>query len=70
MTTVNAGGTLNGTGSVGMTTINGGVFAPGNGTPGSSMTVNGSLAFQSGAQYLVALNPPPRHLPLSRAPRR
>jgi autotransporter-associated beta strand protein len=57
LTTVNAGGTLSGTGTVGNTTINGGAFAPGSGTPGSSMTVTGNLAFLSGAQYLVALNP-------------
>jgi uncharacterized protein with beta-barrel porin domain len=55
--TVNAGGTLNGSGIVGNTQINaGGIFAPGNGTPGSSMTVAGNLAFQSGAMYLVQLN--------------
>src|SRR5260221_336247 len=55
--TVNTGGTLTGTGTVGATTINnGGTFMPGNGTPGTSMTVNGSLAFQSGALYLVQLN--------------
>ena len=33
------------------------MFAPGNGTPGSFMTVTGNLAFQSGAHYLVQLNP-------------
>jgi uncharacterized protein with beta-barrel porin domain len=56
--TIGAGGLLNGTGSVGDTTIqSGGAFAPGSGTPGTSMTVNGNLAFQSGAIYLVALNP-------------
>jgi uncharacterized protein with beta-barrel porin domain len=55
--TVNAGGTLAGSGTVGKTQINaGGIFAPGNGTPGSSMTVAGNLAFQSGAMYLVQLN--------------
>jgi uncharacterized protein with beta-barrel porin domain len=55
--TVNAGGTLVGSGTVGKTQINaGGIFTPGNGTPGSSMTVAGSLAFQSGAMYLVQLN--------------
>lgn len=54
--TVNAG-TLAGSGIVGNTQINrGGTFAPGNGTPGSSMTVAGNLAFQSGASYLVQLN--------------
>jgi uncharacterized protein with beta-barrel porin domain len=58
LTTVNTGGTLTSTGTVGNTTIaGGGMFAPGNATPGSSMTVSGNLAFQSGAQYLVALNP-------------
>jgi uncharacterized protein with beta-barrel porin domain len=56
--TVNSGGTLTGTGTVGATQINaGGTFAPGNGTPGSSMTIAGSLAFASGALYLVSLNP-------------
>jgi autotransporter-associated beta strand protein len=58
LTSVNSGGTLTGTGSVGNTAINnGGMFTPGNGTPGSTMTVNGNLAFQSGAQYVIALNP-------------
>jgi autotransporter-associated beta strand protein len=56
-TTVNVGGTLTGSGTVGDTQINpGGVFAPGSGAPGSSMTVAGNLAFQSGAIYLVQLN--------------
>jgi autotransporter-associated beta strand protein len=50
--TVNAGAMLAGTGTVGATTImNGGTFAPGN-SPGT-MTVQGNLAFQSGAIYLV-----------------
>jgi uncharacterized protein with beta-barrel porin domain len=54
--TVNSGGTLAGTGTVGATTINsGGTFAPGN-SPGT-MTVTGNLAFQSGALYLVQVNP-------------
>jgi len=54
--TVNNGGTLAGTGTVGPTTINsGGTFAPGN-SPGT-MTVAGNLAFQSGAIYLVQVNP-------------
>jgi autotransporter-associated beta strand protein len=57
LTTVNAGGTLMGTGSVGNTTIVGGaIFAPGIDPPGSFMTVSGNLAFQSGALYLVQLN--------------
>jgi uncharacterized protein with beta-barrel porin domain len=56
--TVNSGGTLAGTGTVGNVIVaNGGVFAPGAGTPGTSMTVAGNLAFQSGALYVVQLNP-------------
>ena len=58
LTTVNSGGELMGTGTVGNTSIaNAGTFMPGDGTPGSSMTVAGNLAFQTGAQYLVAINP-------------
>jgi autotransporter-associated beta strand protein len=54
--TVNAGATLAGIGTVGATTINsGGIFAPGT-SPGT-MTVQGNLAFQSGALYLVQVNP-------------
>lgn len=34
-----------------------GTFAPGNGTPGTSSAVSGNLAFQSGAIYLVQVNP-------------
>ncbi len=52
-----SGGTFTGSGAVTNLTVSGGIFAPGNGTPGSSMTVSGNLAFQSGAMYLVALNP-------------
>lgn len=56
-TAVNSGA-LMGSGSVGAISVNaGGAFVPGNGMPGSSMAVNGSLAFQSGAIYLVQLNP-------------
>src|SRR6201991_1044513 len=50
-------GALTGAGTVANLTVSGGIFAPGNGTPGSFMTVTGNLAFQSGALYLVALNP-------------
>ena len=54
--TVNSGGTLAGTGTVGPTTImSGGTLAPGN-SPGTR-TVAGNLAFQSGAIYLVQINP-------------
>jgi autotransporter-associated beta strand protein len=59
--TVNANGVLSGVGTVGNTVIaGGGTFAPGNGvpgTPGTFMTVAGNLAFQSGALYLVGLDP-------------
>lgn len=56
--TVNAGGTLMGTGTVATTQVNaGGIFAPGDGTAGTSMTIAGNLAFQSGAVYLVQVNP-------------
>ena len=56
--TVNNGGTLAGIGTVGDVTVSsGGTFAPGSGTPGSTMSVTGNLAFQSGALYLVQINP-------------
>jgi YVTN family beta-propeller protein/autotransporter-associated beta strand protein len=58
LTTVNSGGTLTGIGTVGNLTIaSGGIFAPGSGSPGSSMTIRGNLAFQSGALYLVQIDP-------------
>jgi uncharacterized protein with beta-barrel porin domain len=57
LTTVNNGGLLMGTGTVGATQVNsGGVLRPGNGTAGTSLTISGSLAFQSGALYLIDLN--------------
>ena len=72
--TVNSGAILAGTGTVGATTINsGGIFAPGaaGGTP-ATMTVQGNLAFQSGALYLVQVNPSTassdRELPWAAAP--
>jgi outer membrane autotransporter protein len=59
--TVATGGTLVGVGNVDpptMTIMSGGNFAPGTpGMPGTSMTVTGNLAFQSGANYIVQLNP-------------
>jgi autotransporter-associated beta strand protein len=55
---VNLGGTLSGTGTVGSARINdGATFAPGSGVAGTHMTVTGSLAFDSGAIYLVQINP-------------
>ncbi|MGJ5177083.1 autotransporter outer membrane beta-barrel domain-containing protein [Bradyrhizobium oligotrophicum] len=51
-------GTLSGDGTVsGANATISGTFTPGNGTPASSMAINGNLAFQSGAQYLVQVNP-------------
>ena len=55
------GGTLAGTGTIdplAVTIHSGGTFAPGPpGPPGTSMTITGNLAFQSGAIYQVYLNP-------------
>jgi YVTN family beta-propeller protein/autotransporter-associated beta strand protein len=59
--TVNAGGTLSGTGNVDSetTTINsGGTLAPGNAAnPTGTLTITGNLAFQSGALYVVQVTP-------------
>jgi autotransporter-associated beta strand protein len=58
LASVNSGGTLAGTGTVSNVQVNSAAtFMPGGGTPGSSMTVTGNLAFQSGAIYLIQLNP-------------
>ena len=55
------GGTLAGTGSIApamMTIHTGGTFAPGTpGVAGTSMAINGNLAFQPGAMYLVNISP-------------
>ena len=57
---VNSGGTLTGTGTVGSHTVtiaSGGTLTPGAaGVPGTSMTITGNLAFQSGALYVIYLN--------------
>jgi hypothetical protein len=58
MMTVNNGGTLSGTGTVGTTMVmNGGTFAPGSGTAGTSMMVMGNLTFTTGATYMVQIGP-------------
>ncbi|WP_100179368.1 autotransporter domain-containing protein [Bradyrhizobium nitroreducens] len=58
LTTIGSGAILSGSGTLGNTLIQGGaIFAPGSGTPGSATTIAGNLAFQSGAAYLVQLNP-------------
>jgi autotransporter-associated beta strand protein len=57
--TVNSGGTLSGTGIAGPTTImSGGTLAPGNpANPTGTLNISGSLAFQSGALYVVQVTP-------------
>lgn len=56
---VASGATLGGTGTIGgpVSIASGGTLAPGDGTAGSSLSIAGSLAFQSGAFYLVQVNP-------------
>ncbi len=58
LTTVNANGTLSGTGTVGNTTVNGGTLLPGNIQTGSlgTLNVSGNLAFTTAAQYVVQLS--------------
>ena len=56
--TVNSGATLGGGGAVGNAIVNsGGTLVAGNGTANSSLTVAGSLALQSGAAYMVQIDP-------------
>ena len=59
LTTVNSGGLLTGTGTLGNTQINaGGTFAPGaSGVAGTSTTVNGNLVLSSGSFYAVTVSP-------------
>jgi uncharacterized protein with beta-barrel porin domain len=52
-----SGGTLGGTGTVGNTSMTGGTFQPGSGTPGSFMTVNGTLGFNAASTYAINVNP-------------
>jgi len=55
--TVNAGGTLAGTGIVGNVMVNGGTLAPGSSTnPLAALTVNGSLSFTAASTYLVQVS--------------
>ena len=54
--TVNSGGTLAGTGTVGTTVINaGGTLAPGNSI--GTLTVQGNLTFMAGSTYQVEVSP-------------
>jgi uncharacterized protein with beta-barrel porin domain len=52
--TVNAGGTLGGTGTVGTTQINGGTLSPGNSI--GTLTVSGSLTMTAASTYLVQVS--------------
>jgi autotransporter-associated beta strand protein len=54
-TTVNAGGTLSGTGALGNVTVNGGTLAPGNSI--GTVTVNGNLVFTAASTYLIEIDP-------------
>jgi uncharacterized protein with beta-barrel porin domain len=55
LTTVNAGGTLGGNGTVGNTSINGGTLAPGNSI--GLLTVQGNLVFTAASSYMVEVSP-------------
>ncbi len=55
LTTVNAGATLGGNGTVGNTTINGGTLAPGNSI--GTLAVQGNLVFAAAASYMVEVSP-------------
>ncbi|HEY0807366.1 MAG TPA: hypothetical protein VGD84_20035, partial [Pseudonocardiaceae bacterium] len=59
LTTVNAGGVLGGTGTVGSTAIaDGGILMPGSpGVAGGTLTVAGSLTMTSAAAYLTMVSP-------------
>ena len=55
LTTVNAGGTLGGNGTVGNTAISGGTLAPGNSI--GTLRVNGNLSFTAASSYMVEVSP-------------
>lgn len=55
MTTVEAGGRLGGTGTVGNVTVDGGTLAPGSST--GTLTVQGDLSMTSQSTYLVDVSP-------------
>jgi uncharacterized protein with beta-barrel porin domain len=52
--TVDSGGTLGGTGTVGTTMINGGTLKPGN--SGGTLNVSGNLTFTAASTYLVEIS--------------
>ncbi|HYA06023.1 MAG TPA: autotransporter-associated beta strand repeat-containing protein, partial [Xanthobacteraceae bacterium] len=54
--TVNTGGTLDGTGTVGTTSVGRGVLEPGNAAnPTGTLTVNGNLTLSSVADYIITV---------------
>ena len=56
LATVN-GGTLSGIGAVTTTQVNSGILAPGNAAnPTGTLTISGSLTFQSAALYMISVN--------------
>src|SRR5258708_24766963 len=55
LTTVTAGATLGGIGTVGNTLINGGALAPGNSV--GTLAVQGSLTFTAASSYMVEVSP-------------
>ena len=59
MTTVNAGGTLGGSGTVGNTAIAGGTLAPGSagGSVFGPLTVQGNLSFTAASTYMIQVSP-------------
>lgn len=56
--TVNAGGTLAGSGTVGNTTVSGGTLAPGSatGSLAGPLTVHGNLSFTAASTYLIQVS--------------
>jgi uncharacterized protein with beta-barrel porin domain len=54
LVTVNAGGTLGGTGTIDNVLVNGGVLAPGNSI--GTLNVTGSLTFSAASSYMVEIS--------------
>jgi autotransporter-associated beta strand protein len=59
LTTVNPGGTLGGSGTVGNTVVNGGTLAPGSpaGSIFGPLTVRGNLSFAAASTYMIQVSP-------------
>jgi hypothetical protein len=57
LTTVNGGGTLTGSGTVGNTQVSGGVLQPGSGTAGTSITLRGTLGLDAGSTFVINVGP-------------